>query len=54
VKGKNKLYPCLFGVCKESVMRVDEKSKKVFTFTFFSKPIFLSNERCLKSNHNKV
>eukprot|EP00111_Clytia_hemisphaerica_P007373 TCONS_00021443-protein len=29
VKGKNKLQPCLFGVCKESVMRVDERSKRI-------------------------
>lgn len=29
LKGRNKLVPRLFGVSKESVMRVDEKTKEI-------------------------
>ena len=30
MKGKNKLVPRLLGINKESVLRVDEKTKQVF------------------------
>ena len=29
MKGKNKLVPCLLGITKESVVRVDAKTKEV-------------------------
>ena len=32
MKGKNKLVPRLLGINKESVLRVDEKTKQVYIF----------------------
>ena len=36
MKGKNKLVPRLLGITKESVVRVDEKTKEVRNFHHFS------------------
>lgn len=45
VRGKNKLQPILFGVCKESVMRVDEKTKRVSNNNYNQFYLVFSNER---------
>lgn len=36
MKGKNKLVPRLLGVTKESILRVDEKTKEVRVVSMFS------------------
>ena len=36
MKGKNKLVPRLLGVTKESILRVDEKTKEVRVASMFS------------------
>ena len=43
MKGKNKLQPILFGVCKESVMRVDEKTKRVSIIYNHGNNVFVYN-----------
>jgi hypothetical protein len=35
MSGKNKLVPRLLGVTKDSIVRVDERTKDVHSFMFF-------------------
>ena len=40
MKGKNKLVPRLLGITKESVLRLDEKTKEVYSVLCYKHCLF--------------
>ena len=48
MKGKNKLVPRLLGVTKESILRVDEKTKEVSVWLTLYAPIVFKINFLLK------